>query len=332
MKIAVVYSNALGNTVLLTPMLRAIREARPKDVIDLIVVTNSAEPERWASIVDLARCYEGTLVDRVIACDRDAHPLAANVEPTKWDVRIVPIHGEPNKLRDAFLAAGAVTGRTPDWTAQHEVESNMECAWALGYRGPTPALVPPTAARWDGGSGSVALCNGAKAVPIFERKRWAVERWREVARLAHHWTGRKVLVLGGAGELSESLAIIEGRAGWGRTAAGIAADPIAGTCAHLASARLLITTDTFTMHLAASLGTPLVAIFGPTLTTKNRPWMPRERYEIVRSGVDCQPCQATALWHTCTEPRCMAEVGVGDVMAAARRVLKRTERLEEDAA
>lgn len=328
MKIAVVYSNALGNLILLTPMLRAIRDHHPGAEITLIVVTDGDDP-RWRTIFDLARCYGGRLVDRVWACDRSPLGMfAADIKPEDFDVRIVPVHGEPSRVRDAFLAAGAVTGRTPDWTAQHEVESNMECAWALGYRGPTPELVAPIWDPWIGG-GPVVICNGAKAVPIFERKRWSVEKWREVARLVHLWTGREVAIAGGDAEAEESERIADGRTWCFRLAAGAT---IRKTADFLVAAPLLITTDTFTMHLGAAFNTPLVALFGPTLVTKNHPWMPRDRYEIVRSGVECQPCQATASWHTCTEPRCMTELEVGDVMAAVRRVLKRTEPTTEAAA
>lgn len=327
MKIAVVYSNGLGNLILLTPMLRAIRDHHPSAEITLIVVTDGDDP-RWSTIFDLARCYEGRLMDRVWACDRSPLGMfAADIKPEDFDVRIVPVHGEPSRVRDAFLAAGAVTGRTPDWTAQHEVESNMECAWALGYRGATPALVPPEPAFLETRR-HIAICNGAKAVPIFERKRWDVAKWREVARLAHLWTGDQVAVLGGEQEREEAEAICAGRPWMEAATTG----NLAHTSMLVSTARVLITTDTFTMHLGAAFNTPLVALFGPTLVTKNHPWMPRDRYEIVRSGVECQPCQATAGWHTCAEPRCMTELEVGDVMAAVRRVLKRTERPMEAAA
>ena len=74
--------------------------------------------------------------------------------------------------------------------------------------------------------------------------------------------------------------------------------------------RLLITNDTGTMHVAAAVGTPVVAIFGPTDPKTTGPW--GEGHAIVKKEVDCSPC----LKRVCpTDHACMKKVTVDEVEA-----------------
>jgi heptosyltransferase-2 len=66
------------------------------------------------------------------------------------------------------------------------------------------------------------------------------------------------------------------------------------------------------MHLAAALGTPVVAVFGSTDWTETAPFS--ERARVVRAETECAPC----LLRECPiDHRCMARVGVDEVAAAA---------------
>lgn len=51
---------------------------------------------------------------------------------------------------------------------------------------------------------------------------------------------------------------------------------------------LFVTNDSGLMHIASAVGTPVVAIFGPTNTDFVRPW--RVRHEIARLNLECSPC------------------------------------------
>jgi lipopolysaccharide heptosyltransferase II len=85
---------------------------------------------------------------------------------------------------------------------------------------------------------------------------------------------------------------------------------------------LLITPDTGPMHLAAGLGIPLVAVFGPSSPER---WGPLSaRCRIVRTELPCSPCNrirtppARCVGHT---PDCMEAVGADAVLRAARELL-----------
>ena len=80
--------------------------------------------------------------------------------------------------------------------------------------------------------------------------------------------------------------------------------------------RLLLTNDSGPMHLAAALGTPLVAVFGSTDWTETAPVGGRS--VLVREDVYCSPC----LLRECPiDHRCMTRVGVDRVVEAALPLL-----------
>lgn len=161
------------------------------------------------------------------------------------------------------------TGCVPYRTDVCETRDNQEALLRLlGYDGPAPApkLFPsdedraearalmPEGARW------VALHPGAS----LPEKRWPVERFADLAERIASW-GIGVGVLGGPSDRELADAI----------PAGVG---LAGRCGLLASAALcqsaaaLVTNDTGAMHIAAAMGTPVAALFGPTDPVAYAPW------------------------------------------------------------
>jgi heptosyltransferase-1 len=76
-------------------------------------------------------------------------------------------------------------------------------------------------------------------------------------------------------------------------------------------ARLFVTTDSGPMHLAAAVGTPVVALFGPTAPWRTGPYT--ERARIVRTQASCSPCYK----RKCDSMICMNGIEVDEVMEAA---------------
>jgi heptosyltransferase-2 len=78
----------------------------------------------------------------------------------------------------------------------------------------------------------------------------------------------------------------------------------------------LVTNDSGPMHIAAGLGVPTAAIFGPTNWRTTSPWTRRAR--IVRADVDCSPCMR----RECDRGHeCMLQVTSDMVLAAARALM-----------
>ena len=86
----------------------------------------------------------------------------------------------------------------------------------------------------------------------------------------------------------------------------------------LASASLLLTNDSGPMHIAAAMGTPVVALFGPTSPLRTGPYGAEHR--VLRSEVPCSPCFS----RSCRNPvqlECLATIDPKTVIDAVREQL-----------
>jgi heptosyltransferase-1 len=77
---------------------------------------------------------------------------------------------------------------------------------------------------------------------------------------------------------------------------------------------LVISTDTGPMHLAAAVGTPVVALFGPTAPWRTGPY--GGGHQVVRAGLECSPC----FKRQCATKECMERISVQQVLEAVRKV------------
>ncbi len=81
---------------------------------------------------------------------------------------------------------------------------------------------------------------------------------------------------------------------------------------------VVITTDSGPMHIAAAMGTPVVALFGPTDPLKTGPY--GEGHVVVRKEMSCSPC----FLKKCSSKKCMEEITVEEVFQAVEEIIKRT--------
>ena len=241
-------------------------------------------------------------------------------------------------LRDARgrLLTDAVAGPRPGETPPHEAFYYLELLRRAGLADtpwsgvddlrPRIAADPEILDRWQqqlpvGVSGArVAIHAGAS---FGHAKRWLPERFAAVAaQLAA--AGHAVLFVGSPEEapLAASLAQTA------MAAAGAGAAPIVNLggrtdlealLAVLAASRLLIANDSGPMHLAAALGTPVVAIFGSTNARETHPLAARGDWRLLQApGIACSPCKR----RECPiDHRCMTRVGVEEVAGAAISLL-----------
>ena len=77
----------------------------------------------------------------------------------------------------------------------------------------------------------------------------------------------------------------------------------------------LVTTDTGPMHIAAAMGCPVVALFGPTSPLRTGPY--GEGHKVIRADVDCSPC----FKKTCDHMTCMKEIKVDGVFDAVKDLI-----------
>jgi lipopolysaccharide heptosyltransferase II len=91
----------------------------------------------------------------------------------------------------------------------------------------------------------------------------------------------------------------------------------------LSASRLVLTGDSGPMHLAAAVGTPVLAVFGPSMPWRYAPLV--EPHRIVRVDLPCSPCNRIRLppercrGHV---PDCLEDVTIDAVVAAGRELLR----------
>jgi heptosyltransferase-2 len=181
---------------------------------------------------------------------------------------------------------------------------------------PVPQLrvLPDEVARWRQANGlgtgnAVALAPGSVGVS----KRWTY--YGEAARLL---AAQKldVWVVGGPGEKAMAQDIVA--AGGSRVRDLTGTDLRNGILA-MAAASVAISNDSGLMHIAAGLGTPTMAIFGPTSPYLWAPLNGLAATVQTTPHLTCQPCQRTVC--TMNDHRCMRDISASDVVAIAQRVL-----------
>jgi len=145
-------------------------------------------------------------------------------------------------------------------------------------------------------------------------KRWIPERYAALAsRLGGH-TGARIAILGGTAERPLGEAIAANVEGECRVLCG--ETDLAELVGTLSRLRLLVTNDSGPMHLAAAVGTPLVAVFGPTDWRETAPVGVSCR--LVREPVECAPCK---LRECPIDHHCMRRVTVDRVFGEADSLL-----------
>jgi len=143
-------------------------------------------------------------------------------------------------------------------------------------------------------------------------KLWFSERFAELAeRLAAQ--GWAVVFTGSPADREEISRIIATMSSPAANLAG--ATNLLELAALYALADVVVSTDTGPMHIAATTGTPVVAIFGATAPWRTGPW--GEQHRVVRVALPCSPC----LKKSCpTQRECMREITVAMVEAAVGEV------------
>jgi len=144
-------------------------------------------------------------------------------------------------------------------------------------------------------------------------KRWPAASFAEVADRVRQEGCGAVVMIGGPEERADAAAVN----GMMKTPAiDLAGATTVGILpALLSRASLLITNDSGPMHVAAAVGTPVVALFGPTSAVRTGPY--GAGHEVLTGKVPCRPCFSRTC-HNALPLECLRTVSPEQVLAAAR--------------
>jgi heptosyltransferase-1 len=156
------------------------------------------------------------------------------------------------------------------------------------------------------GGDYAVMCPGARKLV----NRWPAERFGKLASILP----LKTVVVGSKGDRRLADEVVEVSAGKALSLAG--KTDLKGLIGIIKHARLMVTNDTGPMHIAAALGIPVFAIFGPANPTRTGPY--GAGHTVIRKEIECSPCYK----RTCKTPSCIDMIKVKEVEAVISAFLK----------
>ncbi|MGE0813616.1 MAG: glycosyltransferase family 9 protein [Vicinamibacterales bacterium] len=203
----------------------------------------------------------------------------------------------------------------------HVVTKNLAALGALGVTdadvrfpwkaAPSPVVGEVAAAvRLHEGAGFALLNPGA----AWENKRWPPDRFGRLAAALGERHRLVSVVTWGPGERGRADAVAAASGGHALVSPPTA---LADVLALAREAALCVSGDTGPLHLAASVGTPLVGLFGPTRPERNGPWR-REDVPVSRAGT----CVCFHKRRCLRGAPCIEDIQVDEVLAACTRRLE----------
>jgi ADP-heptose:LPS heptosyltransferase len=335
MRVGILMTDGVGDVVCASGMVADIRRAWPNAYVCAITRSDTVRPLlRGPSRVDSFIRYdpvEGNTPGRVwrlVRCLRqqrlDAFVVATDIDSRKAPCLALATGARTRVGEAASLLARLYTRSTPRNSRQHKVLSNREIVRLLGIDATSPPCVD--AADEDMAKVTQLLADRGINDPIpvlavhpgsseaLKHKRWPLDRFASLLSAVAETGVRTVLV--GAGQ---EVAICE------QLAARLSPHAIsmAGQLSLSQTAALLklsfaaVGGDSGLMHLAAALGTPTIALFGPTDERRTAPFGARR---VLTAELPCRPC-FDKLPYGCGNPACMTGIATARVYAAIEEVL-----------
>jgi heptosyltransferase II len=313
-------SNWLGDAVMTVPAVRAIKRGRPDAHVTILTPAKLAD--FWKSVPEVDEVLAIEKSESVFAVARKLRdrfevailfPNSLRTALEVWLARIPRRVGYPGHRRAWLLNQVFIPKvKTPVPRPRHQVhhylaladfvgaETRDEAAPLTNHQSPVTNHAP-----------TIGLCAGAEYGPA---KRWLPERFAEVVRAVRDRTGADWKLFGVEGDMpiADAIAMAAG----GPLTYRVGQTTLAQLIAELRTCDLLLTNDTGTMHLAAHLGVPVVALFGSTEPALTGPLGPGHR--ILRHHVECSPC----FLRDCPRDfRCMKAIRADEAIAAVEATL-----------
>lgn len=338
----------LGDMLLATPAIHAIREALPHTRLSVLASPVGAQAAQLNPDIDEVIIYRAPWVDPWMELPHDpqrATQLIACLRECEFDAAVIfssfrqsslpaaylcYLAGIPLRLGASIDSAGSLLTtrhRHPE-RLMHEVERGLDLVAAVGMAGACRGLVlrvPADARRqiadWPAQhqheAGPLVVIHPGCTMPA---RTYPAERFAQVADGLIEQLGARVVLTGAASEARLVASIgVQMRQ---KAIAAAGALPFAEFAALIESADLVITNNTGPMHMAAALGTPVVTLFA--LTNPPEQWGPWQvPHRMLFHDVPCRICYS----RVCpTDHACLLGVAPADVLAAAADLLAETGR------
>lgn len=318
----------IGDMVLLTPALRALKQTFRESRLELLLRPRVADLMESHPYVDACIVDEKTegrfrslarLVRRVRNTSFD---LAVVLHPTSFRNALLPFLARiPIRVGTNISGRGILLSKScRDDTSLHEVHRYLRVLQLLDINTTSDDLE-----FWHTDADRHFIENLLRAEGVSRDDRliavnlgttWTTKRWDTVnftdtiKQITHLVPEAKVVLTGSLAEQTLTKALL----------ASLPIINLVGKTSILQLGALLercdvcLTCDSGPMHIAAAVGTPTVALFGPTDPMRHRPY--GIGHTVIEKPVSCRPCYKRTCYRKDTPHLCMQEIGAGEVVKA----------------
>jgi heptosyltransferase-2 len=338
-RILVIMMGGIGNMIFLTPAVKALRKTCPGSRLTFLLGPYGAEKVIEGGglmdekiIVDFKK-YGGIrgMLRLVRKLRKQDFSLSIAATGTNWMKTglLCYLAGIRYRLGERFKRSLSFYNlEVPFDENIHEVEANIRMIERLGIKVEDKSLsihVSPEDRNFARAvfsennlvGQSVIGMHPGSGVHQAKFKRWPKERFAGLAdRLSDDYQA-SVIIFGGRDEVD-----------LGRDISGLMTKTpllmtgkttLSQAAALIEKCRLFISNDSGLMHVACSVRTPTVGLYGPTDYKKTGPWS--DCGLMVRKELDCSPCYKKGKVK-CTDLDCLHSITVEDVLAAINRLMK----------
>jgi heptosyltransferase-2 len=338
----------IGDMILLTPTLRALKSKFPDCRMTMLLLPLVSELMKRNPYLDEVIVYDKRNGQKGF---RQMQKMAKNLRSKSFDTAII-LH--PNSVKSAILAYMAhipkriglkligngffLTTKVKRRKNVHEVQRYLDIITPIAGTGFSEKLefwgieqtdeefvndilkflFPP----FERGIKGDLLANnnlvvGLNVSTTWKTKQWSIEKFASLTELLYSELGAFSVLTGGKSDIELGEKIM-----------GLASDSekyildLTGKTtlwqlgAIIKHCDFYVTCDSGPMHISAALGTPTIALFGPTDPIRHRPY--GEGHIVIRKDVGCCPCYK----RECKKGvLCMDAIQVEDVFESARKFL-----------
>jgi lipopolysaccharide heptosyltransferase II len=345
-RILLIRPDHMGDVLLTTPAIHALRMARPDAEIHALVGSWSSEviasyPEvdltltvpfpafsrepkqSWRSPYELALSTARQL--RIVG-----YSSAVIFRPDHWwGAMLAKLAGVPERIGYDLTDVTPFLTKALPHTSQHVVLQNLSLVerWT-GHIPPEQAIYDFPLDSDDRGyiDGYLDVWGIRRESPVIaihagsgaSIKNWQDEKWADVADTLSEQLDAPVVLTGGDHELTTARNIA---ALMKTNACIIAGDTRVGQLAALfARSKVVLGVDSGPLHLASAVGTPTVALYGPADPVEFGTWGSPSKHYILTTSIGCRPCRILNWQSDPAEYHpCVRDITVGQVLEAARR-------------
>lgn len=335
-RILVVSSTAIGDTLLSTPALRAVRQRYPHAHIIAHFNINNLELFENNPHIDGIIPYHGGY--------KKFFRTISEFRKHRFDLVLIFHGNEPQATPMAYLSGARFIIKLPNtseyrfllsnkdqvvrWEEfSHGVGQRLEVARMAGCTASDLRMILPvtqegmtTVDRFLNQNGVhkgdvlVGFQVGASTVS----RMWFGDRFIELGkRLIQADNHIKIVITGSPREYKYCREIADAIGMNVLVSAGMI--PLQHIPCLLSRLRVLVTGDTGVMHMAVAVGAPVVALFAVSDARRSGPYYDKEKHIVIQKDKTCDPCTSKK----CTYQRCMENISVDEVFCKVTSILGR---------